>query len=75
MRFIIGPLAVKYIPVHMIKNPATVRLIVLPFTFVAGAIRPGLLAKTVAETTKPLATIHGSVLKGIFPFLTLLLQL
>ena len=51
------------------------RLIVLPFAFVTGAIGPSLLAETVAETTKPLATIHGSILKGIFAFLTLLLLL
>ena len=71
MRLVVAPFAVKDIAVDVVENTAAVRLIVAPFTFVASAVGPFLLTKTMTESAKPLSLVDSSILKRVFTFFAL----
>ena len=71
MRLVVAPFAVEDIAVDVVENTTTVRLIVAPFTFVASAVWPFLLTKTMTESAKPLALVDSSILKRVFTFFAL----
>ena len=73
MSLIAAPLSIKHISIDMIEDTSTMRLIVLPFTFVACAVWPSLLAKTMSEAPEPLATVYRSILESVFTLFALLL--
>ena len=73
MSFVVTPFAVEHITIDVVENATTVRLVIATLAFIASAIRPSLLAESVAETTQPLATVYCTVFKGVLALFSLLL--
>jgi hypothetical protein len=63
IRFVILPLAVKYIAVNMPKLAFSVSLIVYPFSLIPGAIGPDLYTVTVADCALPLTLVNSPILE------------
>ena len=57
---VIGPIAVIDITIDVDETAFAVSSVLSPLSAVFGSIIPGLLAKTIAETTLPLACVDGS---------------
>lgn len=66
MSFVIAPFTIKDVTIDVIEDALPVGLVVTPLSFIACAIWPCLLAKTMAEATKPLAAVDSTVFKSVF---------
>ena len=65
VRFIVLPLAIEDIPINMPELAFAMSFIILPFAFIASAIRPHLDTATVPHVTSPLPVIYCTILKPV----------
>ena len=63
--FIVKPLAIIDVAISMKKFALTACLVILPFPFIAGIVRPTHGASSVSEPTFPLTSIDRSSLVGV----------
>ena len=63
--FVIGPVPVIDVAVHMNESAFPVRSIFSPFTAILRTIRPGLFTESISESTLPLACVHSTSLESV----------
>ena len=65
VRLVISPVPIINVTIYMNKSSLTMSSIFAPLSTILSTIIPCLFAKTIAETSLPLASVDGSCFKGI----------